>query len=436
MVNYIIISMNRRALIVVAVVLCFSGVFLSEGNAHAAKEVLLYDLVTDGAVLDSTKDFDYLNGASADDTGIYIEARTEDDEFPVYYYRGLPNNNLIYAGFCWQVLRTTELGNIKLIYNGLPSGETCVATGNDTNTLQDIPYAASNDDRIYGGYVYELDSEDHDSPAKEALDEWFEENMTDYLDELADDVWCNRLDWEENHNRIGTLGAPSNECPDLSAQMSVDTEIGNGKLKYPVAMITADELMFGGAGYNVENHNYYLTTGNKFHSMTQQSEKKMFYQNSKYALNRTGSLTYATGIRAIIALPNTATIKGGSGSNNDPWRIVVPKYTVDSLTDLADVDSTAPDGLFAEGDVVKIVPKEGRIGSVVFYNDDDEVVDITCTIASDGSCSFVMPDYNVYFDVIIAQNNPATMDDGMGQMISAMAAALVLLGISVATRRR
>ena len=117
MVNYIIISMNRRALIVAAVVLCFSGVFLSEGNAHAVKDVLLYDLVTDGAVLDSAKSFDFLSGASADDTGVYIEARTEDDEFPVYYYRGLPDNNLIYAGFCWQVLRTTELGNIKLIYH-------------------------------------------------------------------------------------------------------------------------------------------------------------------------------------------------------------------------------------------------------------------------------------------------------------------------------
>jgi hypothetical protein len=426
--------MNRRTLIVAAVVLCFSGVLLSEGNAHAAKEVLLYDLMKDGAVLDSTKDFDYLNGAGADDTGIYIEARTADDEYPVYYYRGLPNNNLIYAGFCWQVLRTTSLGNIKLIYNGLPTCETCVATGNDTNTLSDIPYAASSDNRIYGGYVYELDGEEHDSTAKAALDEWFAENLEEHLDDLADDVWCNRTDWEDNHHRIGESGTPSNECPDEAA-MSVSYENGNGKLVYPVGMITADELMFGGAGYNVENHNYYLTTGNKFHSMTQQSEKKMYYQNSKYALNRTGSLTYATGIRAIIAVPNNTTVQGGDGSKNNPWRITMPKYKAESVSDLVDVENTGVDGLYAEGDTVRIVPKEGRIDSVIFYNDDDEEVDIVCTVAADGSCSFVMPDYNVHFDVIIAEN-PATGDNSARQLMSAMVAMLVLVGVGAVARRR
>jgi hypothetical protein len=331
-------------------------------------------------------------------------------------------------------LRTTSLGNIKLIYNGLPTGGTCVATGNDTNTLSDIPYAASNDDRIYGGYVYELDSEEHDSTAKAALDEWFEENLEEHLDDLADDVWCNRTDWENNHNRIGENGTPSNECPDEAA-LSVSDEIGNGKLSYPVAMITADELMFGGAGYNVENHNYYLTTGNKFHSMTQQSEKKMYYQNSKYALNRTGSLTYATGIRAIIAAPNNTTVKGGDGSKNNPWRITMPKYTAESVTDLADVENTGVDGLYAEGDTVRIVPKEGRIGSVIFYNDDDEEVDIVCTVAADGSCSFIMPNYNVHFDVIIAEN-PATGDSSARQLMTAMVAVLGLIGVGVVARRR
>jgi len=396
----------------------------------------LYDLVTNGAVLDSSKGFDFLSGASADDTGIYIEARTEDDEFPVYYYRGLPNNNLIYAGFCWQVLRTTELGNIKLIYNGVPDGQTCVATGDNTNTLMDIPYASSNDSRIYGGYVYELEGEDYDSSAKAALDAWFEENLEDYAEDLADDVWCNRTDWEANHERIGVNGTPSNECPDEAA-LSVSDEVGNGKLSYPVGMITADELMFGGAGYNVENHNYYLTTGNKFHSMTQQSEKKMYYQNSKYALNRTGSLTYATGIRAIIAVPNNTTVKTGDGSKNNPWRIAIPKYTAESMTELADVDSDGIDGLFAEGDTVRIKPKEGRIGSITFYNDDDEEVDVVCTMAADGSCSFVMPDFNVRFTVIIAEN-PATLDDSRNALAAggALMLATTLLAVGYFLRRR
>ena len=424
---------TKRASVITT--LCLVTIFSIPMNVSAASRTLLYDLSSTNAVLDSTKGFNFLTGAAEDDTGIYIEARTADDEFPVYYFRGLPNNNVIYGGFCWQILRTTSLGNIKLIYNGLPSNGQCTATGTDTNTLNDIAYAESNDDMLYGGYVYEIDGEDHDSTAKTALDEWFEENLAEYEDELADDVWCNRTDWENNHERVGTVGAPSNECPDSSAQMSVDEENGNGKLTYPVAMITADELMFGGAGYNVENHNYYLTTGNKFHTITQQSGKKMYYQNSKYALNRTSSLTYATGIRAVIALPHDAYIRSGNGSKESPYTAVVPKYSVNSLTDAALVDGADDDTLFAEGDVVRIVSNEGKIGSIVFYDEDGDEVDVEYTINSDGSCSFIMPAINIEFDIKLAPNNPATHDGIRQTAIAATIFTLAAVIIFVTKRR-
>ena len=67
--------------------------------------------------------------------------------------------------------------------------------------------------------------------------------------------------------------------------------------------------------------------------------------------------------------------------------------------------------------------------------DDDEEVDIVCTLAADGSCSFVMPDYNVHFDVIIAEN-PATGDSSARQLMTAMVAVLGLIGVGVVARRR
>ena len=53
--------------------------------------------------------------------GIYQRAGTgENGEYPVYYYRGnVDNNNLAFNGFCWKIVRTTETGGIKLIYNGV-----------------------------------------------------------------------------------------------------------------------------------------------------------------------------------------------------------------------------------------------------------------------------------------------------------------------------
>lgn len=62
----------------------------------------------------------------------------------VYYFRGqIANNNVIWAGKCWKIVRTTATGGTKMIYNGevdtvensdgdLVPTNTCTATGADT----------------------------------------------------------------------------------------------------------------------------------------------------------------------------------------------------------------------------------------------------------------------------------------------------------------
>ena len=61
-------------------------------------------------------------GAVSSDTngkGVYERAGTENDEYPVYYYRGaVEDNNVLFANKCWKVVRTTDTGGVKLIYNG------------------------------------------------------------------------------------------------------------------------------------------------------------------------------------------------------------------------------------------------------------------------------------------------------------------------------
>ena len=62
--------------------------------------------------------------------GIYEIASTKNDTYPIYYYRGaVDNNNVKFAGFCWKIVRTTDTGGVKIIYNGEPDG-----SGNCTNT--------------------------------------------------------------------------------------------------------------------------------------------------------------------------------------------------------------------------------------------------------------------------------------------------------------
>ena len=69
--------------------------------------------------------------------GVYVRNGTESDAYPVYYYRGaVTNNNVIFGGFCWKIVRTTESGGIKLIYNGTPTDGTCNNTGEASQILK------------------------------------------------------------------------------------------------------------------------------------------------------------------------------------------------------------------------------------------------------------------------------------------------------------
>lgn len=82
---------------------------------------LLYNIVKDGAVLDTNVDF------SEVPTGTnkkYIFNSTKDDHYPVYYYRGNVNNNYVkFGGFCWRAVRTTSTGGTKLIYSGTDNND-------------------------------------------------------------------------------------------------------------------------------------------------------------------------------------------------------------------------------------------------------------------------------------------------------------------------
>ncbi len=58
---------------------------------------------------------------SGDDNGkgIYVKSETKDNEYPIMYYRGaVENNNVKFANQCWKIVRTTDTGGVKLLYNG------------------------------------------------------------------------------------------------------------------------------------------------------------------------------------------------------------------------------------------------------------------------------------------------------------------------------
>ena len=91
--------------------------------------------------VDSNIDFSVASSETNGD-GVNTFSGTENNQYPVYYYRGaVSDNNVLFANKCWKMVRTTDTGGVKLIYNGIQSGGTC----NNTGTASQIGTSSFND---------------------------------------------------------------------------------------------------------------------------------------------------------------------------------------------------------------------------------------------------------------------------------------------------
>lgn len=127
----------------------WSNVSLSKRmDGKVSKVQTLYDVLADSAVADNIKSSFVsstagisIKGGSSDTNGkgLYEISTTKSDKYPIYYFRGdINNNNVKFAGFCWKIVRTTEKGGIKLVYNGVPDslGYCSTTTGASTRISQ------------------------------------------------------------------------------------------------------------------------------------------------------------------------------------------------------------------------------------------------------------------------------------------------------------
>ena len=69
---------------------------------------------------DTENGVDFSKTSDQDGTlGVYMRAGTENDAYPIVYYRGaVEDNNVVFNNKCWKAVRTTDTGGVKLIYNG------------------------------------------------------------------------------------------------------------------------------------------------------------------------------------------------------------------------------------------------------------------------------------------------------------------------------
>ena len=56
--------------------------------------------------------------------GLYTGEGADTYANSIYYYKdNVQNNNVLFGGFCWKIVRTTETGGVKIVYNGVQKDE-------------------------------------------------------------------------------------------------------------------------------------------------------------------------------------------------------------------------------------------------------------------------------------------------------------------------
>ena len=304
-------------------------------NLTTEKSIPLYDYIMGNADTTTTIDFSKTSDASSTN-GIYTTTDTDSGE-PVYYYRGAVDNNVLFANFCWKIIRTTETGGVKLIYNGVPTNGQCNNTESAT-TIGNLEFNSTNNNAKYVGYMYGDSIDDtantNDSTIKAFIDTWYKNNMTSYTSQLEDTVFCNDrkhtgsvsntyIDFE-SRIRLDLNKQPTLKCQNLKDRFTVETSNGNGNLTYPVGLLTGDELAFAGGVYDTEDYYFYLFINSEFWTMSPfvYSGGYSGVMRNSYTISIAATIVNVSppcGVRPVIALKSGASFTSGSGTAGLPY---------------------------------------------------------------------------------------------------------------------
>ena len=283
---------------------------------------------------DTTTQIDFSQTSDASSTnGVYMTKDT-DSGIPVYYYRGNVDNRVIFANFCWRIVRTTETSGVKLIYDGVPSNGQCNNLSLNS-TIGNSAFNSSYDSAKYVGYMYGSSfgdtSNTTDSNIKTTIDNWYKTNMTSYTSQLEDTVFCNDRSYTKSgsysyfgaYNRLVSNKRPTLKCQNTRDKFTVEANNGNGNLTYPVGLITADEMSYAGGVYNISNNSFYLYTGSSFWALSpfrfsgSIAEEFFLYSNGRIVNEFTSGFNHD--VRPVLALKQGTVLSGGSGTARDPF---------------------------------------------------------------------------------------------------------------------
>ena len=320
--------------------------FITEGTEEPNKTLYNQLLVDKSTVLTRT-DF---SKVLTDNNTKTLYTSTEDSK-TVYYFAGTATDNWVKFGknasnqdLYWRIIRTNSDGSVRLLYHGTSTTATdaYIVTSAFNSSYDNIAYVSY----MYGslGSISSARENTNNSTIKTTIDNWYISNLeakgyTKYLSTTA--VYCNDRSISSDSinfgafTRLGTNKTPSYDCAATEDKFTVDTSTGNGKLTYPIALMTADEVSFAGGLYGANTPTWYYynsvngsSTGSKFWWLlspldSSTSGSSMFIVRGS---SNPGRLNYNyvnsnNGVRPALSLKSCAKYSSGDGSAENPYTI-------------------------------------------------------------------------------------------------------------------
>ena len=318
--------------------------FITEGTEDPNK-TLYNQLLVDKSTKLTRTDFSKVltdNNTNTLYTGV-------EDSKTVYYFAGNATDNWVKFGknasnqdLYWRIIRTNSDGSVRLLYHGTSTTATdaYIVTSSFNSSYADTAYVSY----MYGslGSIPGARENTTDSTIKTIIDNWYKDNLNTnygkYLSTTA--VYCNDRSTSDNtyfgaYTRLLTNKTPSYDCTATEDKFTVDSTVGNGKLTYPIALMTADEVSFAGGLYGTNAPTWYYynsangsSTGSTFWWLLSPgvwsgSDAGVFYvygSSSPGFLNNVNVFA-GGGVRPVISLKSCIKYSTGNGSASDPYTI-------------------------------------------------------------------------------------------------------------------
>ena len=340
------------------------------------EEVLtLYDkILEDNPTISERTDFSVTNTALT--TGTLYKTNKTEDNSDVYYYSGNTTNNWVkFANFYWRIIRTNEEKSIRMLY---------VGTNHDTTEghIGTSAFNSKDNDPMYVGYMYGTSgslennrTNTNDSTIKIFIDTWYKNNLLNNYDKYISKtaIYCNdrsigsgtyNTSGTEFNNgsytRLKTSKTPSYKCGSngieglfentqaIADKFSVSTMGGgNGKLTYPIALMTGDEVVYAGGDletYSTSPYAWYytnslgnnITGSNPWWSLSPGGWANMGFGNQEANLLNINYDSIGGGgalpdfsadvnyyyVRPVISLKSCVKYSSGDGTPENPYTIL------------------------------------------------------------------------------------------------------------------